>query len=157
MNEIIKKKAGRPVGSYKGKWPTSIGRKPTLLRRKWCSMHARCYQESHPANEHYRSLGITVCERWHGFEGFQAFCDDMGECPPGLTLERVDNSKGYGPDNCRWATWQEQAENRENKGRPVDLMSWRQICMVLGVPYHRTYQRLRLGWPLDLVFGMRSL
>lgn len=111
-----KRKPGRPFGTYKGAYPTSVNGKPTRLYRKWCSMNARCHNPSHPAHAHYKSKGITVCERWRGKgSGFQNFAADMGECPVGLTLDRIDNSNGYDPLNCRWATWKEQAMNRSKR------------------------------------------
>lgn len=56
----------------------------------------------------YGARGINVCERWREYANFYA---DMGPRPPGFTIERVDNSKGYGPDNCVWAPWHGQAKN----------------------------------------------
>jgi hypothetical protein len=53
-----------------------------------------------------------VCERWVGDHGFENFLVDMGECPAGLSIDRIDNDRGYEPGNCRWATRTEQARNK---------------------------------------------
>ena len=71
-------------------------------------MHARCRGE-HTGTEHYPTKGITICPEWETFEGFLA---DMGHAPEGLSLDRIDNDKGYSKENCRWATPKEQCVNR---------------------------------------------
>jgi hypothetical protein len=74
----------------------------------WNGMISRC-RPSGRAHKYYAGRGITICERWKN--SFAAFLEDMGRCPPGLTLDRIDNSRGYDPGNCRWATRKQQSRN----------------------------------------------
>ena len=73
----------------------------------------RCRNASHAAYENYGGRGITFCDEWLGKGGFQKFMEHIGPKPsPELSLDRIDNDKGYEPGNVRWATASEQMLNR---------------------------------------------
>lgn len=87
------------------------------LYRTWNGMVQRCTFEHSKDYPYYGGRGVTVCERWLDVRNFIA---DMGDRPHRATLDRIDNSKGYSPDNCRWATPIAQGNNKRNN-REVDV------------------------------------
>lgn len=72
-------------------------------------MKTRCRSKKRHNAHRYSERGITYCDRWESFENFLA---DMGPRPEGRSLDRIDSNKGYSPDNCRWATPEQQTNNR---------------------------------------------
>ena len=94
--------------------------------------------------ERYINRGITCCDSW--LESFEAFYNDMGPCPDGYSLDRIDNDLGYSPENCRWASQTTQTQNRGefNKiftynGKTMVLKEW---AKELGIKYTTLYQRI---------------
>jgi drug/metabolite transporter superfamily protein YnfA len=99
----------------------------------YSSMLARCHNPHVRCYARYGGRGITVCDRWR--ESFGNFLADMGEIPVhGMQLDRIDNSKGYGPENCRWATRKENGRNKRNSrmitafGQTRTLAEWAEKC-----------------------------
>lgn len=112
----------------------------------WKSMNGRCKNKNDPSYNRYGGRGISVCDRWNNFENF---IEDMGERPPGTSIDRVDNSKGYYKENCRWATKSEQQRNKRNSliltvgFRSASITTW---CKELGVPFYVVKNRVHRGW-----------
>ena len=82
----------------------------TYTYRSWADMKARCLDEGHRHHGIYKD--VEICEKWLTFEGFY---EDLGERPRGMTLDRIDGTKGYYLDNCRWATGSIQAKNQKKR------------------------------------------
>lgn len=75
-------------------------------------MKYRCYNSTSSVYEYYGGRGITVCDEWlHSFETFRDWAQSHGY-QENLTIDRIDNNKGYSPDNCRWLTLADQQRNR---------------------------------------------
>ena len=130
------------------------GKRHTKLYNAWCNMRRRCYETKNKHYSDYGARGITVCDEWKEFIPFCEWSMKNGY-KDGLTLDRIDNDKGYSPDNCRWATAIVQANNRRNvhlityKGETLSLKQW---CIKLGLNYSSIKRRYYNGWDITEMF-----
>jgi len=115
----------------------------------WKGMIARCTDKRHRYFFHYGARGIWVCDGW--IKSFNNFISDMGPSN-GLSLDRIDNSLGYSPENCRWATMHEQQNNRTVTtfitfdGKTLPLAQW---ARSIGVRVKTLRARLARGWSVE--------
>lgn len=129
-----------------------VGRRTRTLRC-WSGAKTRCFNTKNPNYPRWGGRGITMCDEWR--DSFAAFLRDMGECPEGKSLDRIDNDGNYEPGNCRWATLGEQAANKRNNvlvplgGKRVTL---REFSRAKGINYHSLHALMRHhGQPADVI------
>lgn len=146
----------KPMKDGRGAHLYKHGLSKTPEHKIWFKMRARSLNPNSVNYERYGGRGITVCERWNSFEAFLA---DMGPRPSNRhSLERTDNLLGYFPENCKWATNLDQANNKRNnvmrtfQGRTQSVAAW---CRELGLNYALTRQRIyRDKWTPERAFRL---
>lgn len=131
----------------------------TALYKTWCNMKARCYNTKREDYSEYGGRGIKVCPEWMIFENFQSWAMENGfkeEKVKGknlLSLDRIDVNGNYCPENCRWATNRQQANNKRNNirfyynGQNLTLGEWSEVT---GISYGTLSTRVhRLKWTIE--------
>lgn len=120
-------------------------------KQAWYKMLRRCHDPEHFGYLNYGARGITVCQRWR--DSFLTFYEDMGPRPSAKhSIDRIDNNKGYEPENCRWATASQQNGNQrrsiiiEFQGRKQCLAHW---AKEYGITAPLLYYRVKAGWDLQ--------
>jgi hypothetical protein len=100
---------------------TLHGMSTTRTFKIWLGIKTRCLNPHTKNWPYYGGRGISICKEWQ--DSFSSFFAAMGVCPPGLTIERIDNDGNYEPGNCKWATRAEQNRNKRD-GRKAGVPSW---------------------------------
>lgn len=116
----------------------------------WTKMRNRCLDSNDKAYKNYGARGIRICARW--INSVENFIADMGECPQGLSLDRINNDGDYEPSNCRWASRAVQNSNRRGlahltfNGVTKTKTQW---SAELGIPTSTLNERMKWGWSLE--------
>lgn len=138
---------------------TTHGKRKTKTYSIWNSMKQRCNNEKSLFFAHYGARGVFVCDRWK--DSFQNFIDDMGECPSGMSIDRINNDGPYSPENCRWSSKKTQARNRrsnkviEFNGQIKTLSEWAES---LNIKLGTLHSRLnRSKWPVEKAFSTPTM
>jgi hypothetical protein len=114
----------------------------------WEEIIQRCTNPNSKAYSDYGGRGIRICEQWRSFE---RFFENMGPRPKGYTIERLDNSRGYEPGNCVWATRKQQLRNTRRTINVTVLGvsgCLKDVCQHFGINSSAVGRRLKRGWPL---------
>ena len=132
---------------------TTHGLSKTPEYKTWTHIKERCNNPKCRQYYRYGGRGIFVCKQW--INDFQVFLKDMGNRPTAKhTIERINNDLGYSPDNCKWATDTEQANNKRTTVRITFIgitMSKKQWSDFTGIKPATISKRIKAGWPIENV------
>lgn len=149
----LKVKAGDRLRTH------SESKNPSKEYIAWQHMKRRCYTKTNKDYKDYGGRGIKVCERWN--VSYESFLKDMGRAPSQIhTLDRKDVNGNYCPENCKWATRLEQANNTrvtrflEHDGIRLSLSQW---SRKLGICRASLSERISSGWPLEKALTVTKL
>ena len=152
VSDVCRECAKRKIGASNATHGASRKNHPHHREWKiWKKLRGRISTTTDHAYSHYGGRGLDIDPRWK--ESFEFFISDMGPCPAALTIERLNNNRGYWPDNCEWKTRKAQANNRrtncivEFRGEKKTLTQW---CDQFGRNMGTVWKRLfRLGWSVE--------
>lgn len=131
------------------------GHSKTYTYASWEAMRARC-KGNHPSRAEYGDKGIDIDPSWDSYLQFLA---DMGERPPGASLDRIDGSRGYSKENCRWATRKQQNQNTSRNRKfhfRGELLCISEIARLTGIKERTLHWRLSRGVPIDVATQKQS-
>lgn len=149
----------REFAANKGHNSVKHGGRRTRLYRIWIGMRGRCYNHHNTGYANYGGRGIEVCPEWRGdFAAFREWALSHGYAD-NLSIDRIDNDRGYSPDNCRWADALAQSNNlRTNHlltaaGQTLSIAEWSRLT---GINRGAIDKRLRLGWSVERALGVSN-
>lgn len=141
---------------------TIHGDRRSRLYSIWTNMKTRCNNTNSQDYYKYGGRGVSICSAWNNsYESFKEWALSSGYIDnPQCTLDRIDVNGNYEPENCRWATPEQQANNRRNtiniafRGEEHTLSEWAKIC---GIKYHTLFARLYiLNWPIEKALAVSN-
>lgn len=151
LQKEIAKAIGRKVLKTHGL--SKVNGKKTRLYRIWAGMNTRCNNPNDKAYKEYGGRGIHICKEWRekGFKAFHNWAIANGY-KESLTIDRIDNNKGYSPENCRWATYKEQNRNK----RSNTILAFNGVCKTIcewaeqiNISEATICGRLKRGWSIE--------
>ena len=158
MGAVLQRGDAKSCGCQRAKWNGDAhrthGASNSPLYRRWETMKSRCMDTSVEHARNYRDRGIAVCDEWLGPDGyahFQNWALANGYSPE-LTIDRIDNDKGYSPDNCRWVTHAEQHLNTRNNlwlEYRGERYTCSQLSKMFGINDATLRSRIKQGWDIE--------
>jgi len=121
-----------------------VGYRASRTLKSYQHAKSRCFNPNDEKYPVYGGRGISMCKRW--VDSFEEFLADMGECPAGLTLDRIDVNGDYEPRNCRWTTPQVQVRNKTNNvfvTHAGETMILKDFADRMGVGYKALHARVK--------------
>jgi hypothetical protein len=135
------------------------GMSKTRLYKIWAKIKYRCFDQNYPEFQYYGGRGITVCDEWLEFEPFMKWANENGYNNT-LSIDRIDYDGNYEPSNCKWATNEEQANNKSNNvkleynGKTLTLAQW---ARELGMERYVLANRYKRGYPVEKILYKGNL